>query len=557
MSSSTLRTSGTTSRRGFLGAAGVTAATLASSSLLGGCGNDNGATGTVSDATSAKLPSYRPGTAIKADLPSKVDGAPSGFYNYPSDPEPSVDKAPLSGETLSVLGFLFGATPNPRAKNPAWQGMEKMLGGTVDFTAVPSDDYAAKLSTTIAGGDLPDVIFDDGSLPSKADFLAAKCQDLTSYLGGDAIDAYPNLAAIPTIFWEQGVTAGKLYELPIPRSIAAGAGIYNQTLFGKAGVDSAADIKDLDDFTSLLKELTNPGKNRWALGSTDFGLTNYLATFGVPNTWREDDGGELTHYYETDEYAAMVEFLAKVHKAGYFAPASEGWTKNQMVNAFNSARVALIYDGLPGYYGPSGYSNSLPKTTPGNVASPYIPFAKDGGKAKVWADNVTVSTTMIAKADEKKVRSILSLANLLAAPFGSKEFLAINFGAEGTDYKLDSSGNPVATSAATLDVGVPWRFVAAPPQSLYMVDDKETVKKTFDTYQEIVPDAVQNPCATLYSPTDSRKSSTISQPVSDIVTSIISGRKSMAELAPVVKRWRSQGGDTIREEYQKALAASK
>lgn len=539
----------TTSRRGFLGALGLGAAALMSGGSLIGCGRVD----QRSTVESAGLPTFQPAQIAAADLVSQVPGAPSGYFTYPPNPERAVPSSPLSGETISVLGFVFGPRPNPREQNTAWQAIEQALGGTVDFTLVPSDEYGAKLTTTVAEGDLPDVLFDDGAIKNKAQFAQTSCQDLTPFLAGDAVLDYPNLAAIPTVFWQQGLIAGRLYELPVPRNIVGGAGIYNQTRFAQAGVSDSAQIKNLDDLTALLKELTNPAANRWALGSTGFGLGTFYPIFAVPNTWRKDGGG-LTNYHETDEFAAMVEYLARIHQAGYVAPASEGWTKSQMVSAFNTGQVSLVYDGLPGYYGPTGYAQSLPRALPGNVASPFIPFGRDGGPGAPWADNTVVSTTLLRKGADDRIEAILRMADFLASPFGSQEYLMINFGAPGADYRLDAKGNPVATEQAARNLAVPWRFITAPQQAIYVVDDRETVRKSFDTYQAMVPIAVANPCQRLFSPTDSRKGEAIGQDVADTVISIIGGRSPMRDLGPALDQWRASGGDDIRREYEQALA---
>lgn len=543
-------TTGGTSRRAFLGALGVSAAAL-SGGALAGCGERH--PDKASGAGDVKMPTTKERTIAKPDLSSKVDGAPDGYYSYPSDPKPANKEKPLNGEQLSVLGFLFGATPNDRKKNPAWQKVESKLGGKVDFQVVASDDYKSKFSTVTAGGDLPDIMMNDGdAVKDKANFLKSKCADLTDHLSGDAVTDYPNLAALPKISWQSSVTDGKLYEIPIPRNVIGGCGFINQTFFEKAGVKNGDELDDIDDFTSLLKDLTNAKKNRWALGSMKFGLSNYYAIFKVPNTWKSDDH-KLTYYTETDEYAHMIEYLAKMRKKGYFAPGSEGWTKNQMINAFNSGKVALIYDGLPAYMKSDGYAKSLPKTRPDDVAMPFLPFGHDGGKAGVWADNINVSTVMVKKGSKKHTKTVLRLIDWLAAPFGSSEYLLLNYGVEGDDYKVDDHGNPRPTSGGVEDTGVPWGFVGAPAHMIYDPTKKSTVKNMFETYQKLVPGAVKNPCETLYSPTESKKGQSINQPVADKVTSIIAGRSPMSDLKKALKKWREQGGDKIRDEYEKAL----
>lgn len=255
------------SRRNFLSVAGIGALALFSGGALAGCGQRT--TSVASNASEALLPTHMPLQAAAADIPGTAQGVPSAFYKYPA-PFRSVQTAPLKGGKITAITNLFGTAPNARADNPAWQAIEARLGGQVDITSVSSDDYATKFNTIIAGGELPDLMLNDGAaVPNIVEFLQAKCADLTPLLGGDKIKDYPNLAAIPEVFWKQTVQAGKLYSLPIPRNLTGGSGFVNQTLLENVGVKSTEDIKDKDDFYRVAKELTNPPRTsgRWAAPS--------------------------------------------------------------------------------------------------------------------------------------------------------------------------------------------------------------------------------------------------------------------------------------------------
>lgn len=537
------------SRRSFLALAGLSTA-LIGTAFLTGCGQRT-PSGTVAGGD-ITLPQYIPAKDFKPDLAGSKEGVPAAFYNYPA-PYKTVSTPPLTGQSYSAITLLFGPVANSRNNNPAWQEIEKRLGGSIELTAVSSDDYGTKLNTQIAGGSLPDMMFNDGAaIPDIVSFLQASCADLTPFLSGENIKAYPNLAAIPEVYWKACVQAGKIYYLPIPRGLTGGSGFFNQTLLKQAGIDSTEQIKNKDDFTSVLKELTRPQQNQWALGSTGFGLPTLHHIFRTPYQWRLDQN-KLVKDFETDEYLAAVEYAAGLYKAGYYCPGSDGWTKSQMVNAFVSGKVTMIYDGLPAYLSSTGYAQSLPQANSSYRAMPVIPFGHDGGKGQAWIDNVVVGTTMLKKNDDNKIKDLLSVANFLAAPFGSEEYLLINYGIQGTDYTLDAKGNPQATPQAQQHTGVPWKFVAAPQQAIYSPLGKDPVNTLHDAYTKLIPGASVNPCENLYSATDAAKGSVLTKGVTDAVKGFIAGRQSMDDLKNAISKWKQSGGDTIRAEYEKLL----
>lgn len=550
MSSTPFSTS--TSRRGFLQIAGIGAFAAVGAGALTGCGSQTALE--ASGAGSVNLPTFVPFSDLKPDLPGRDEGVPPGFFNYPKDPVRAVADPPLDGDTFSAITNIFGPPPRGRGKNPAWQQIEERLGGKIDISAVSSDDFKTKLNTVIASGDLPDLMLDDGaSVPDIVGFLESKCQDLTPFLSGDNVKDYPNLAAIPEIFWKQTVRAGKIYELPIPRSMTGGSGFINKTFFEDAGVSDTSKIADADEYFDIAKELTSSSSNRWALGSTGFGLVPFYHIFNVPNQWAQKNG-KLVRYFETEEYLDAIGFAEKLNKAGCFVPGSEGWTKSQMVNAFVSGKVAQIYDGMPAYQNATGYAHTMPKADPDNIPAPFIPFGHDGGEPAVWLDNIVFGTVMMKKKESKEdVRKLLQVANFLASPFGTEEYLLINYGAEEEDYTLDAHGNPEATEQAILDTAVPWKYLTAPQEAIYDPTSQQIVRDLHDAYSKLIPTGIEDPCSTLFSPTESRKGQSLTQEVSDAATGFIAGRKKLQDVKDAVKSWKNGGGDKIREEYQKAL----
>jgi len=155
--------------------------------------------------SNAALPNYiAANLAAKPDFDAHDPRVTLGWNNYPKDPPVSWNKpAPGTGSNVNAFMVDYYPPPTPYDSNPTWQAVNKALNANVQMTQVSGPDYPLRMATMMAGGDIPDIIHLFNGItgpfvpPGTAEFVKSQCQDLTSYLAGDAIKDYPNLAAIP------------------------------------------------------------------------------------------------------------------------------------------------------------------------------------------------------------------------------------------------------------------------------------------------------------------------------------------------------------------------
>lgn len=533
---------GRVNRRTLLGGA-LSVGAVATGLGLAGCGNNGpSTTPTVPQKNTVALPEFVAFNGVTPDLPSKAVGAPAGFTSYPKDLVTTVKDKPLSGASMTLMTNIFNPLPTPKGDNAAWKAVESALGGTFDVTIVPATDYPAKFQTTIASRNLPDaMLLDSTVIDDLPRFMDATCADLTAHLSGAAVKAYPNLAAIPTLAWEQCVVSNKIYGLPIPRGIVGGAGFVNNSMLQEVGAKIPTTP---DEYLEVCKAVTDEAKNRYAIvnqkGNTF--LTALFMMHGAPYGWRES-GGKLTRAFETDEYTATLEFALKLVEAKVIVPGSDGIDGQTRKNYFMQRKGAFVYDGLPGYV---GYFTGMQ----GQDVRPFVPA---GPKAVTWADNIVFGVTVFKKADDARIKQLLAAANYFAAPFGSAEYNLLTFGVEGTDYTM-TGGKPTKTDQGTRDMTVPWAFFVAPQQAIFD-SNADYVTKYHDAINTMVPMAVKNPTSNLISPTAAKDGAKLDKVITDLRNDIIAGRKKMSEWQPAIAKWRTDGGDKIRGEYEQALAA--
>lgn len=531
----------TSSRRRFLAAAGAIGAAGLSGGLLSGCNSGGAGGGTELGSTDLQLPTYVPNGRAKPDLPPIDPTGVSGYLKYPGERFGTVDTPPLTtGETITALLPISNQPPVARDENVVWRNAEDKLGGAVDMILITESDYLQRFNTTIAGGDIPDLVFFQ-PIAGYNELLSSTFEDLTPHLAGDAISAYPNLAAIPGAIWEATAKGGRLYGLPIPRNGMQGLGNYHAEMFEAAGGQPSS----VEDYVALLKDLTNPGKRRWGMVSHrggGYNLHQFLQLLGAPLNWRQQPDGSLVNVFETDEYVEAVELVTTLFADGVFHP--DTGAPNAKVKAiFNRGEAAVDGATVTALLGAVREMSSIDKNFRPRALVPF-----DGSQGVAWMDFLTKQMTCIRKADTERVEEILRLLNYVAAPLGSDEDLVLSYGKEGETYDF-ADGVPVVRKEFESHASIPWASLTSAPMAFFNDRYPETVKPRYDGTKALAKFLVKDPCAQAYSPTDAEQGTTLRQQVADATNDIISGRRPMGELQQTVDTWRSSGGDKMRDEY--------
>ncbi|MFJ4168979.1 sugar ABC transporter substrate-binding protein [Paenarthrobacter sp. NPDC089714] len=533
------------SRRGFLGLAGL-AVTAVGLSACGG-GGASGGGGAAASAT-VKLPTYKEFTGVTPDIAGNAQGLQAGYFKLPNAVQ-SVKTPPLKSKVTGLTETFDTMSPGLK-DNPFWQRLNAKLGGDLELQIAEDigDGYPAKFATVLASNDLPDMMWvpPNQGIPNVGPMLEAKFQDLTPYLSGDAVLEYPNLAALKPDSWKTAVVNGKIWGAPIPSTPFGQVYLGNHDMWAQVGGFEASSA---DEFLDKAKELTRPGEQKYALEPAYINALHMVTEwFGAPNSWAVNKDRTLTHLYETDEYMAGVEFTAKMFAAGVFYPDSKATDiRNRVANGSVAAQVVVGPHDIRSY-------RSLSRTAKFDI---LIPFSADG-KVKPTYDMGygTVGFTPFKKAEEGKIRELLALIDYLSAPFGTVEYMQKNFGELGQDYTIDGSGNPVRTDTGTTNApGLvsALNIMASPENVIFNPGFDDDTRYVSEQEKKLLELAWRNPTNGSYSDTNAKVGAKITKQLRDKVVDIITGRAKIDELKDAVKRWKSEGGDKMRDEYQASL----
>jgi putative aldouronate transport system substrate-binding protein len=564
-------------RRTFLRGAGSTALAAVGGSILAACGSDDdsgagptgsstttaaasGATETATSRGSASasspsgtslIPSYIPSSKITPDLPA-TDVVPPGFLAYPANPVAVSSGTPGKGGSVSATLLATEGLPPAEGKNPFWQALNKKLGVELKIDYATSSGYASKVQTTIAGGSVPDFLQLTTSVPQLSGVLAAEFQDLSEFLSGDAIKAYPSLAAIPAFTWQNVVIGGGLYGVPYPQPAIPNIVMARADILAAKGLTADA-LKTGQDFLDLCKELTDVKRNKWAIGTSVSALVPVQQMVGVPNIWRVEDGKFISQY-ETDEYTQSLDIVAGMWKDGVINPDGFASTANPK-QWFGSGTSAIVKDGWSAW---SSYLQTYQSTNPEmKIGGLVLPKWDGGGQAGVWAGSGMYTFTALKKSNDKsRIQGLLALLDWLASPFGSEEYLFRRYGIADRDYTLNGT-DPVPTETGSNEVGhMVLSYLATIPPVIYNPGQPDATRDLSGYLKKLSAAVVPYPIAGLFSPTKLTKGSTIEKNIADLQSDILQGRKSVKDWAAGVKAWRSGGGDQIRKEYEEAYAAA-
>jgi putative aldouronate transport system substrate-binding protein len=542
------------SRRSLFKAIGLGATAVSVPTLLTACGEGSG--GSVGNAGTQQVawPTYQPFAGPTPDLPGTAEGVQAGYTKYPSNLVNAVKAKPGDGSKVKAVAITYGIPPKPADQNKLWKAINDALGIDLEIILVPDSDFDAKMATMTAGDDLPDIISIGGGhrLPREQEFVSTKCADLSDYLSGDKAKDYPNLANLPPYTWQgMGRIKGRIFGIPLERPLPAYGMFIDRGAFNSVGANDAAWSKD--EFATAVKALSK--NKQYGLGAqkaNQFGLGQFhAAAFGVPNSWKLD-GGKFIKAETLPEYKEALAFVRDLFAAGAYYPDTMSLSVVDTKTYFYNGTFKSMTDGLAAF---------APAVT--NVKGAYsvdlaLPYKGGSGNSGIVAGTGIFGYTVLKKAPAERVQMLLRVLDFLAAPFGTKEYELTHFGVEGVHFNRAADGTPKPTELWTggeNNVNLPIGYLAEAPRVLYFAGvDADSVKRLHAWETKAVPLAIKNPATGLVSDTRSRVGVAIDKALNDGINAIVTGRQPLESWEATVKKWRTDGGDKIAEEYAKEYA---
>ncbi|OBQ50675.1 Tat pathway signal sequence domain protein [Streptomyces sp. H-KF8] len=550
-------TSSGPSRRSFLASTAVaTAAVAGGMPLLAACGGADGGgsrDGTTSGKDAEKLlPAYVAGSVVTPDIPSK-NGSAVGFTSKLdlADLKTSVPKKLGKGGKVTVMSPFWGSPP--KEGNAYYRTMNDLTGVDVAWQNQDGNTYDQKLGAVLASSDVPDVVVVPGwnmtgKIPSA---IIGKFADLGPYLSGDAVKDYPNLAAIPTDAWQRSIFGGKLRGLPMPSSYVTGiVPLYRQDVFEKEGYEVP---RSCDEFMALAKDATNAKAKRWAcldMKWTAFNAFGVLSGEEKSLGWNQVDG-KLIYRIETEEYLEALEWTRKLFAAGVVHPdAALGKSNANDPGPKFAAGEFLIYN--------QDSSQWWSRTAEQATQNPEFKiwgmdvFGHDGGDPTLWAKNPAgIFAFVNKKASEAVIRDVLAVANVTAAPYGTKEYMATNYGVEGTHYTV-KDGVPTKTDQGNIDVMNAFVMIASPAPTIAHPDFPEVARGQVEWQQRMGAFTKKSAFYGMQI-TEPTRYTNLSNDFEQLEDDVIRGRKKIGDVQQAVSDWKSKGGDKLRDWYRKIL----
>ncbi|MEU9341745.1 extracellular solute-binding protein [Streptomyces sp. NPDC048278] len=543
------------SRRSFLASTAVaTAAVAGGMPLLAACGaSDSGSGGGSSSGKDAKklLPAYVANNVVTPDIPSKY-GSSIGFTGKLdlATLKTSVPKKLGKGGKVTVMSPFWGSPP--KQDNPYYNAMNDMIGVDVQWQNQDGNTYDQKLGAVLASSDVPDVVVIPnwnmgGKIPTA---IISKFADLGPYLSGDKVKDYPNLAAIPTDAWRRCIFGGKLRGLPMPASYVTNiVPFYRKDIFDKEGYDVP---RSADEFLSLAKEITNAKAKRWAcmdMKWTAWQMFSVLSGSEKPLGWNLVDG-KLINRIETDEYLEALEWTRKLFAAGVVHPDAMLGKNAPDAGPKFAAGEFLIY--------PNDISQWWSRTAEQATQNPDYRiwgmdvYAHDGGNPQVWAEQPAgIFAFVNKKASESVVHDVLAVANTTAAPYGTKEYMATNYGVEGTHYTV-KNGVPTKTTRGNNEVLNAYVMIASPAATIAHPDFPDVAKAQVE-WQQRMGSFTRKSSFFGQMITEPSRYTNLMDDFETLEDDITRGRKKISDMQQAVAEWKSKGGDKLRDWYQKLL----
>lgn len=501
------------------------------------------------------------------------DNSPAGT-NSAASAEPSPD----SGKkyTISMMDMTYGKIPP--SNGAALQLINEKFNVDYKVTIVPYDGYLEKMSTTIAGGDMPDIL-------GIEEYIAAgslqKWADQGAFLKlNDYIKKYPNLAMVPDEVW--GAVTNKDGSIwGIPRyypNTAAQSWAIRQDWLDKLGLKMPTSYEEL---AAVALAFTNDdpngnGKNdTYGLAMANGAYPNYPmgAYWDLSSWYHKDSAGNLIPGYIGEGRKETIKVFADLYKKGAITKGFGANTTFEQAQAdFYNGKAGIYLTGIRGL--DENLANSLLSVAPNAKLSAIPPFtAPDGSKGFLGQKGYYRITVLNGKlaGDKGKIDRILSMIDFgrtfipLDKQTPDNAIFDFRNGKNGVGYTYKDG----VTTLTKPDQGLmpisylPDAVMWAPS----VLDNKYSESQNNPLYKPLVKQLEQqyqeykqyiDPSFFGYSPTmNSGKGTDAINKVTDTQVKMIMGDTPLSDWDKMVQEFLKNGGSDIIKEMNDSLKGKK
>ncbi|MEU5871722.1 hypothetical protein AB0A73_09200 [Glycomyces sp. NPDC047369] len=541
------------SRRRLLGAVGAAAAAATVGSTAACSGSAGGATGGDYD-----IPTFQaaPELDVQPYFTSNTPGMESVYTEPVKTFFKSVEREPASGGTVTSFQLTWGDPSTPLEDNPYWQELNERLGVSFEPQFVPQPVFDQKFATMLASGEVPDLVFvNDQSAVNLQGIRDGAFADLSETLSGDNILKWPNLAARKEEIWKASLKDGRIYQIPSIVWALTNLPTVRTDLAGQTSVGLAP--ANADELLTVLKEVTALGTGPG--GQQVYGVNKYEPVmwrrlFKVGPDWQLNGDGDLVHATETENYKAMLEWLAQAWAEGVFDPVAMTTNPADIISG-----SALTWEAVSGTFTTPDGLVLKERDLPGATWDYFNMPGFDGSEQLVVRNIPYGRSTCVSAAaaeDEDRLTEILNVLDYFSAPYGSEEALFIGSGIEGRHYDFDANGIPVATGEHVTELGVQYVGVTSGDNSYRGHPNQAPWAESFSQVMEsMAQNSIDRPLTGLEGSSDTfvTKGAQLQTLWDDYERGVVTGRESAGDLQSFVSNYMSQGGTQVRDEYAQAL----
>lgn len=521
-----------------------------------------GAALTGQSIVAGQTPEATPGT-YPTVIESSIEGVPNAYTAYP-EPFKSVDETPGDGSTVRMTTLSYNPPVVEKSENAYWQELESRLGVTYEADLVPADVYSERLSTIIAGGDLPDLLFllPDPTRPIIYDSISQGAfLDLTEIVESGRIKEYSNLALIPDYMWDATRHEGKIWG--VPKAVLRNNDVitWRQDWGNKLGTPVLDNADSMSEFLigASTKDPDGNGDPRdtWGWVPPMGGWHRFILNqmYRVPNGWRLNDDGTLVAAHETDEYKAALEFGARMFQEGAYHPDSASIDVAMASELMDTGRVGMAANGYAAVFGNSGFRGKLANAIPEADLQPLLVPGFDGGEGASYPISGIYGYVAMPGAiagDEARIDTLLKVLNYLHAPFGSEESTFFRYGIEGVHSdRTEDGGFQMRPEGFAQRSALVYAFLSE--NFFYYPGRPEEAILAQKHNERMASVAIENPVLGLFAPAEGEYGAVLNQLITDAYGEIITGRSGIEALDSLRDQWRDRGGDEIRAQLEEAL----